>query len=139
MQGDFNARTNVINDTIVRDKFDTIFMGNDSGDIPNRNSADKVPDGHRGKEVLELCKSLELVILNGKKLVTYLENLLLYSLFNKIFSLEDLLIILPSPPCIVQGKSIAIPSLRRVFGNFTAQQFLGPQNTDYFFLVYKPM
>ena len=38
MQGDFNARTNVINKTIVRDKFDTIFMRNDSGDIPKRNS-----------------------------------------------------------------------------------------------------
>ena len=68
VQGDFNARTNVINDTIVRDKFDTIFMRNDSGDIPNRNSEDKVPADHRGKELLELCKSLELVILNGRKI-----------------------------------------------------------------------
>ena len=68
VQGDFNARTNVINDTIVRDKFDTVFMRNDSGDIPNRNSEDKVPADHRGKELLELCKSLELVILNGRKI-----------------------------------------------------------------------
>ena len=68
VQGDFNARTNVINDTIVRDKFDTIFMGNDYGDVPNRNSEDKVQADHRGKELLELCKSLQLVVLNGRKI-----------------------------------------------------------------------
>ena len=68
VQGDFNARTNVINDTIVRDKFDSIFMGNEYDDVPNRNSEDKVPADHRGKELLELCKSLQLVILNGRKI-----------------------------------------------------------------------
>jgi hypothetical protein len=68
VQGDFNARTNVISDTITPDRFDTIVMGNGIGDIPNRNSQDKVPADHRGKELIELCKSLELLILNGRKI-----------------------------------------------------------------------
>ena len=43
-------------------------MGNEYDDVPNRNSEDKVPADHRGKELLELCKSLQLVILNGRKI-----------------------------------------------------------------------
>ena len=68
VQGDFNARTNVINDTIAPDRYDTILMGNEnSSEIPNRNSQDKMPADHRGKELIELCKSLGLLILNGRK------------------------------------------------------------------------
>ena len=41
---------------------------NNSGDttLPVRNSEDKVID-NRGKELLEICKSLNLVITNGRK------------------------------------------------------------------------
>ena len=53
MQGDFNARTNVINDTIAPDRFDTILMGNGNDDITKRNSQDKVPADYRGKELIE--------------------------------------------------------------------------------------
>ena len=35
--------------------------------IQSRNSEDKVSADHRGKEVLEMCKSLGLLILNGRK------------------------------------------------------------------------
>ena len=68
VQGDFNARTGICNDRIIPDKFDTILMNNGSIDVPNRNSQDKVPADHRGKELIELCKSLEMVILNGRKI-----------------------------------------------------------------------
>ena len=65
MQGDFNARTNVDSDTIKPDKFDNFYIP--SNDIPHRNSEDIIPSDHRGKELLELCKSQGLVILNGRK------------------------------------------------------------------------
>ena len=67
VQGDFNARTSVISDTIAQDRFDTILMGKNNGDIKDRNSQDKVSD-FRGKELIELCKSLEMAILNGRKI-----------------------------------------------------------------------
>ena len=70
VQGDFNARTNVDDDTITIDKFDDDFMiptENVPQNIHSRNSEDKVTADHRGKELLELCKSLGLLILNGRK------------------------------------------------------------------------
>ena len=65
LQGDFNARTNVDNDNIPPDKFDEFHIPNVN--IPHRNSEDKIPSDYRGKELLELCKALGLVILNGRK------------------------------------------------------------------------
>ena len=67
VQGDFNARTNVINDIVTADKYDTSFIENPVIDMPTRNSEDKDLD-HRGKELIELCKSLGLVVLNGRKI-----------------------------------------------------------------------
>ena len=67
IQGDFNARTNVEDDTIIPDKFDNSLNLTVSNNIPCRNSEDKMPPDHRGKEILELCKSLGLVIVNGCK------------------------------------------------------------------------
>ena len=67
VQGDFNARTNVIIDNVTADKYDTSFIENPCIDIPIRNSEDKAPANHRGKELIELCKSLGLVTLNGRK------------------------------------------------------------------------
>ena len=70
LQGDFNARTGVDDNTITIDKYDDEHMvpvENLVQNIPNRNSEDKVPADHRGKELLEMCKSLGLLILNGRK------------------------------------------------------------------------
>ena len=67
VQGDFNARTNVIDDNVTADKYDTSFIENPCIDIPIRNSEDKAQADHRGKELIELCKSLGLVTLNGRK------------------------------------------------------------------------
>ena len=65
LQGDFNAHTNMDSDTIAPDKFDNTSIPNNN--IPQRNSEDKIPSDHRGKELLELCKASGLVILNGRK------------------------------------------------------------------------
>ena len=67
VQGDFNARTNVIGDNVTADKYDNSFIENPLIDIPIRNSEDKAPPDYRGKELVELCKTLELVALNGRK------------------------------------------------------------------------
>ena len=70
VQGDFNARTNVDDDTIAVDKYDDTFMiptENLPQNIQSRISEDRVASDHRGKELLELCKSLGLIILNGRK------------------------------------------------------------------------
>ena len=68
VQGDFNARTNVNSDTVTCDKYDPVLIENYHADIPSRNSEDKAPADHRGKELIELCKSLGLVTLNGRKI-----------------------------------------------------------------------
>ena len=67
VQGDFNARTNVNNDIVTADKYDTALIENSEIDIPIRNSEDKVTADHRGKELIELCKSLGVIALNGRK------------------------------------------------------------------------
>ena len=67
LQGDFNSRTNIDNDIITPDEFDNSEIPNDHTNIPLRNSEDLTPSDHRGKELLELCKSLSLSILNGRK------------------------------------------------------------------------
>ena len=63
--GDTNARTSNFSDTLEPDKYD---IGNqrEQINIPPRNSEDKCENG-RGKELIELCKSLDLCILNGRK------------------------------------------------------------------------
>ena len=66
IQGDFNARTNIDDDIIKPDKFDDIVILPELN-IQCRNSEDKVSSDQRGKELVELCKSLNLVILNGMK------------------------------------------------------------------------
>ena len=68
VQGDSNARTNVNNDTVTADKYDTALIENYEIDIPIRNSEDKVTADHRGKELIELCKSLGVIALNGRKI-----------------------------------------------------------------------
>ena len=36
VQGDFNARTNVVNDTVTADRYDASFIENSFIDIPSR-------------------------------------------------------------------------------------------------------
>ena len=64
LQGDFNARTSNNTDFVESDKFDTETEIQQPHIIP-RNSKDKFIDG-RGRELLDLCKSLDLNILNGR-------------------------------------------------------------------------
>ena len=68
IQGDFNARTNVDDNLLIPDTFDKLInVDSDNNNIPPRNSKDELPSDHRGKELLELCKILNLIILNGRK------------------------------------------------------------------------
>ena len=62
------AHSSTERDYIIPDKFDpSSNLANTKSPLP-RNSEDKVPSDNRGKEVLDLCKSLGFVILNGRKI-----------------------------------------------------------------------
>ena len=74
VQGDFNARTNVNDNTITCGKYDPVSNENYQAVIPSRNSEDKAHADHRGKELIELCKSLGLATLNGRKIVDLFGN-----------------------------------------------------------------
>ena len=64
--GDFNARTGNENDTITPDKSDELFDINFTTPPPARNSRDTDMD-QRGKDILDVCKSADLRIINGRK------------------------------------------------------------------------
>ena len=66
LQGDFNARLNMGNDTIVPDKYDE-HLGISFTAIPPRNSEDTGEINIRGAELLNMCKALNMTILNGRK------------------------------------------------------------------------
>ena len=66
LQGDFNARINMENDTIVPDKYDE-HLGISFTAIPPRNSEDTGEINIRGAELLNMCKALNMTILNGRK------------------------------------------------------------------------
>ena len=65
IQVDFNARTNVDDNLLEPNKL--INVDSDNNNIPPRNSEDTLPSDHKGKELLELCKILNLTILNGRE------------------------------------------------------------------------
>ena len=67
INGDFNARTGNQNDTISQDKFDTDFDIEIEGNNSKRNSQDKIVN-KRGEEILDMCKSQNLYIANGRKI-----------------------------------------------------------------------
>lgn len=79
MQGDFNARTNREVDYIAPDKYDLESTSQceeetgpfgfscDTRYLPNRNSEDAGEVNIRGTEFLNICKSLNMIILNGRK------------------------------------------------------------------------
>ena len=64
--GDINARTGVEHDYILPDKFEDGEQ-NFSKTLLERNSQDKKIIDNRGKELLETCKALNLLIVNGRK------------------------------------------------------------------------
>ena len=66
VNGDLNAWTGDVSDTIQPDKYDNNFHIVNNDAPPNRNSKHKAVN-KRGKELLDMCKSLELYILNGRK------------------------------------------------------------------------
>ena len=68
LTGDLNARTGKTIDYILPDRHNFLDEDEESEHqlFPERNSEDAKTD-NRGEELLELCKSLNLVILNGRK------------------------------------------------------------------------
>ena len=66
IQGDVNARTGCHPDFIASDKFDNVFGIENQDDNPIRNSEDKITC-ERGAVLLDLCKSLDFRIANGRK------------------------------------------------------------------------
>ena len=67
LQGDINARTGTGEDSIQPDKFEQEPEEGENLELPPRNSEDKGHIDIRGEELLELCRSHNLVILNGRK------------------------------------------------------------------------
>ena len=66
INGDLNAKSGKLDDTIPPDKFDDEFHTCIYGNPPKRNPQDKkVNKG--GIELVDMCKSLELNIINGRK------------------------------------------------------------------------
>ena len=68
LTGDLNARTGKTHDYILPDRHNFLEENEEADNplFPERNSEDTKTD-NRGEELLELCKSLNLVILNGRK------------------------------------------------------------------------
>ena len=66
INGDLNAKTDDLDDTIVPDKFDAELELNFDKPPPKRNSHDTSINA-RGTEILDMCKSLNINIVNGRK------------------------------------------------------------------------
>ena len=65
LQGDLNARTNNKDEIIIADKHDQEIEENFTA--PRRNSEDTTKTDIRGEELLNICKALNLIIINGRK------------------------------------------------------------------------
>ena len=65
--GDLNARTNNSADYIKFDKLNDDHLVNDETITSERNSEDKIACDQTGNELLDLCKSHDLRIVNGRK------------------------------------------------------------------------
>ena len=72
LQGDLNARTSNSIDTTKHDKYD-INIEVENFELPLRTSADKELNS-KGKELLDLCKTYSLCIINGRKTGDILGN-----------------------------------------------------------------
>ena len=66
INGDFNAKTGNEIDYIIPDKYDNDLVTNYTENLHKRNSQDKTID-ERGRSIIEMCKGLELTIINGRK------------------------------------------------------------------------
>ena len=66
INGDLNAKTGNLNDTIAPDKSDENFDISFGKPPPNRNSQDSSVNA-RGTDMLDMCKSLDVNIVNGRK------------------------------------------------------------------------
>ena len=66
LSGDLNARTGNLDDSIIPDKYDEEFLICINENPPKRNSQDSVVNP-RGNDLLDMCKSLDLNIINGRK------------------------------------------------------------------------
>ena len=64
--GDFNAKTGSLDDTIPPDKSDELFDLVLDEPPPKRNSQDDAVNP-RGNDLLDMCRSLDLNIVNGRK------------------------------------------------------------------------
>ena len=64
--GDLNAKTGILDDTISPDKSDELFDLLLDEPPPKRNSEDDAVNP-RGNELLDMCRSLDLNIINGRK------------------------------------------------------------------------
>ena len=76
--GDLNAKTSNQDDTIIPDKMDKNFDVIIDEPPPKRNSQDTAVNA-RGKEMLDMCKSLNINIVNGRKTGDLFGN---YTCFN---------------------------------------------------------
>ena len=77
LQGDLNARTSNANDSAKHDKYD-IVVDTENFDLPLRNSADAELNS-KGKELLDLCKTFNLCIINGRKTGDHMGELYIVS------------------------------------------------------------
>ena len=66
INSDLNAKTSNLDDTIMPDKYDEQFDITINEPPPKRNSQDNTTNA-RGNELLDMCKSLDLNIINGRK------------------------------------------------------------------------
>ena len=66
MQGDLNVRTSTLPDYIIKDKTDENFCIENHETPLSRNSEDTNTCA-RGSSLLDACKSLDLLIVNGRK------------------------------------------------------------------------
>ena len=67
IMGDLNARTSNLEDTITPDKSDETLFDINFPDPPQKRNSRDTETNHRGLELLEMCKSINLNILNGRK------------------------------------------------------------------------
>ena len=66
VNGDLNARTGNLSDTIPYDKYD--YDDTTISNIPPCRNSQDVTVNERGKSMLEMCKAVSLCIVNGRKL-----------------------------------------------------------------------
>ena len=66
IMGDLNAKTGNLDDTISPDKSDELFDLIINEPPPKRNSQDNAINS-RGNDLLDMCRSLDLNIINGRK------------------------------------------------------------------------